>query len=67
MNAIPMYKNGRPNHEDVAVEAALSGTTINIENARQIDTYDFSGPETSAGYYATTYLTIPLKEQRKSK
>jgi GAF domain-containing protein len=61
---IPMYKNGRPNHEDVAVQAALSGTTINIENARQTDTYNFSGPDSDDGYYATSYLALPLKNSK---
>lgn len=61
---IPMYKNGRPNHEDVAVQAALSGSTINIENARQTDTYNFSGPDSDDGYYATSYLALPLKNSK---
>lgn len=60
-STIPMYMNGRPNHQDVAVQAAINGTTINIADARLVDTYDFSGPESDNGYYATSYLTIPLK------
>jgi GAF domain-containing protein len=56
-----MYTNGRPNHQDVAVQAAINGVTINIADARQVDAYDFSGPESDNGYYATSYLTIPLK------
>jgi CHASE3 domain sensor protein len=58
---IPMYHNGQPNRQDVAVVAAINGVTVNIADARQIDTYDFSGPESDEGYYATSYLTIPLK------
>jgi GAF domain-containing protein len=58
---IPMYANGRPNHQDVAVEAAISGVTINIQDSHAVDTYDFSGPESTSGHYATSYLSIPLK------
>lgn len=63
--AIPMYMNGRPNRQDVAVQAALNGVTINIDDAYKFDSYDFSGPGSSDGpndgRYATSYLTIPLK------
>ena len=60
-SAIPMYNNGLPNHQDVAVQAAINGVTININDAHDFDSYDFSGPESNVGHYATSYLTIPLK------
>jgi GAF domain-containing protein len=56
-----MYKNGLPNQQDVAVQAALNGSTINIGNSHAVDRYDFSGPESNKGHYATSYLSIPLK------
>ncbi len=59
--AIPMYTNGLPNHKDVAVQAAINGVIINIDDARNFESYDFSGPDANGGYYATSYLTIPLK------
>jgi HAMP domain-containing protein len=58
---IPMYKNGLPNQQDVAVQAAINGSTINIGNSHAVDRYDFSGPESNKGHYATSYLSIPLK------
>jgi len=68
---IPLYdpERGTPNHHYIAVHAALTGTTLNIQDAYEIAEFDFSGArrfDRSTGYRSTSFLVVPLKnaEQR---
>jgi HAMP domain-containing protein len=53
-------EDGEPNCAQVATHAALNNSTINVRNAREDESYDFSGPEADGGFYGTAFLCIPL-------
>jgi CheY-like chemotaxis protein/GAF domain-containing protein len=55
---------GQSNHCNVATYAALSGISVNIPDAYQVENFDFSGTkafDAKTGYRSTSFLTIPLK------
>ncbi len=55
---------GIPNHHNIATYAALTGKTINIEDAYETKDFDFSGTrafDRTNGYQSISFLTIPLK------
>ncbi|MBI5932092.1 MAG: PrsW family intramembrane metalloprotease [Chloroflexi bacterium] len=55
---------GTPNHHNIATYAALTGKTINIEDAYETKDFDFSGTrafDRTNGYQSISFLTIPLK------
>ena len=55
---------GRPNHKNVASHCALSGATIDIADAYDVDKFDFSGTkafDAKTGYRSQSFLTVPLK------
>jgi HD-GYP domain-containing protein (c-di-GMP phosphodiesterase class II) len=55
---------GRPNHGMVAAYAALTGTTVNIEDAYTQQGFDFSGTrnfDKKTGYRSKSFLTVPMK------
>jgi len=55
---------GQPNHKNVSSSCALTGTTINIVDAYDVDKFDFSGTkafDTKTGYRSKSFLTVPLK------
>ncbi len=55
---------GNPNHKNVSSHCALSGTTINIADAYDVDKFDFSGTKAfdeKTGYRSKSFLTVPLK------
>ena len=57
-------KNGEPNHSNIASYAALTGKTVNVEDAYETDAFDFSGTrefDKRTGYQSISFLTIPLK------
>lgn len=57
-------EDGTPNHNNVATYAALSGKTVNIEDAYEAKDFDFSGTrafDRTNGYQSISFLTIPLK------
>lgn len=57
-------EDGTPNHNNVATYAALSGQTVNIEDAYEAKDFDFSGTrafDRTNGYQSISFLTIPLK------
>ena len=63
---LPMFDatTGEPNHHNVATHSALSGASVNIADAYQVDGFDFSGTrafDKKTGYRSTSFLTIPLK------
>jgi len=62
---VPKYfDDGEPNYKNVSAYAALTGKTINIEDAYKEKGYDFSGAKTydkNSGYRSKSFLTVPLK------
>ena len=55
---------GEPNQSNIATYAALTGKTVNIEDAYETDAFDFSGTkefDERTGYQSISFLTIPLK------
>ena len=55
---------GTPNHHNIATYAALTGKTVNIEDAYETKDFDFSGTrafDRTNGYQSISFLTIPLK------
>jgi len=64
--ALELYDaaTGEPNHSNVATYAALTGETVNIEDAYEDQEFDFSGAkefDARTGYQSISFLTIPLK------
>ena len=61
--AIPMYRNGIGNHQNVASHTGLTGKMINIADAYDVEEFDFSGTrafDKQFGYHTRSVLTIPL-------
>ena len=63
--AVPKYfDDGEPNLSNVSAYAAITGETINIQDAYEEKGYDFSGAKAydkSSGYRSKSFLTMPLK------
>ncbi|MCB6183860.1 GAF domain-containing protein [Leeia sp. TBRC 13508] len=62
---IALSNNGVANHHHVVAHAALTGQTINIEDAYTADGYDFSGTKAfdeRTGYRSRSFLTVPMKD-----
>jgi GAF domain-containing protein len=58
---------GKPNHKNVATYAALTGNSINIEDAYENKDFDFTGTkefDEQTGYTSVSFLTIPLKDSK---
>ncbi len=58
---------GNPNRRNVAARAALTGETVNIEDADESREYDFSGLrafDRTHSYKSVSFLTIPLKSNQ---
>jgi len=56
--------DGRPNRTMVAAWAAISGETVNIEDAYASHEFDFSGTRSfdqKTGYRSKSFLTVPLR------
>jgi HD-GYP domain-containing protein (c-di-GMP phosphodiesterase class II) len=62
---IPLFgEDGQPNHRNISSSAALSGTTIAITDAYDVERFDFSGTrafDARTGYRSRSFLTVPLK------
>ena len=62
---VPKYfGDGEPNLNNVCAYAAITGETINIEDAYEEKGYDFSGAKAydkNTGYRSKSFLTMPLK------
>ena len=57
-------EQGNPNHKNVSSYCALSGATVNIADAYDVDKFDFSGTkafDAKTGYRSKSFLTVPLK------
>ena len=53
-----------PNQSNVSAYVALTGETVNIEDAYAEEGFDFSGTKTydsKTGYHSKSFLTVPLK------
>jgi CRP-like cAMP-binding protein len=64
--SIPLYKptTQEPNYSNVATYVALEGLSVNIDDAYQVETFDFAGTkafDAITGYRSQSFLTIPLK------
>jgi HD-GYP domain-containing protein (c-di-GMP phosphodiesterase class II) len=61
--AIPLYRDGVANHQNVASHTGLTGKIVNIDDVYDIDEFDFSGTrafDQQFGYHTCSVLTIPL-------
>ena len=62
---LPLYfEDGSPNLTTVASHATLNNKTINISDAYQTESFDFSGTrkfDEKTGYHSQSFLTIPMK------
>lgn len=64
---LPLYKEGQPNHNNVATHVALTSTTINIPDAYTAENFDFSGTkkfDETTGYRSKSFLTVPLRNHQ---
>jgi HD-GYP domain-containing protein (c-di-GMP phosphodiesterase class II) len=63
-----MYaEDGTPNAKQIVSNAALSGKTLNIEDAYDSTEFDFSGTKNfdeGSGYRTRSVLTVPLKNNQ---
>jgi HD-GYP domain-containing protein (c-di-GMP phosphodiesterase class II) len=62
------HSNGEENHENIASHVALTGNTININDAYESDLFDFSGVkafDNKTGYRSKSFLTFPLLNHNK--
>ena len=62
---LPMYnpETGEANHKNVATHAALSGESVNIEDAYNSEAFDFTGTkkfDEGTGYRSKSFLAVPL-------
>src|SRR3954465_2889994 len=61
---IQLYQDGKPNHNMIAAHAALSGRTINVQDAYPAEGFDFTGTrafDAKTGYRSQSFLTVPMK------
>jgi HD-GYP domain-containing protein (c-di-GMP phosphodiesterase class II) len=63
---LPMYDaDGTGNDSMVVAHAALSGHTVNIEDAYTAEGFDFTGTrafDEKTGYRSQSFLTVPMKD-----
>ncbi len=60
---------GTPNYTNVATAVALNQMTVNIPNAYETETFDFSGTiafDKKTGYRSVSFLTVPLINKQDS-
>src|SRR5256714_668352 len=61
---VQLYKDGKPNHANVSAYVALTGKTVNIEDAYKADGFDFTGTrgfDSKTGYRSKSFLTVPMR------
>ncbi|WP_050750757.1 HD domain-containing phosphohydrolase [Paramagnetospirillum magneticum] len=61
---VPMYKDGQENHNNVVSHAVHAQTTVNIPDAYDDTSFDFSGTKAfdeRTGYKSISFMTVPLK------
>jgi len=57
-------EDGQPNKKNVSAYAAVTGKTVNIEDAYDVEKFDFTGTkafDAKTGYRSKSFLTVPLK------
>jgi HD-GYP domain-containing protein (c-di-GMP phosphodiesterase class II) len=57
-------KTGEANHANVATHVALSGETVNVNDAYETERFDFSGTkkfDEGTGFRSKSFLAVPLK------
>ncbi|MEK9672388.1 MAG: HD domain-containing phosphohydrolase [Rhodospirillaceae bacterium] len=60
-------ETGQPNQKNIASYCALTGESINIKDAYEAETFDFSGTkkfDEGTGYRSKSFLTVPLKNSQ---
>ncbi|MCW9035990.1 MAG: GAF domain-containing protein, partial [Rhodospirillales bacterium] len=65
---LQMYdpETGEPNHKNVSTHVALTGETVNVEDAYEVEGFDFAGAkkfDEANGYRSKSFLTVPLKDR----
>ena len=62
---LPLYdEDGRPNDHMIAPWSAVSGQTVNIEDAYTATDFDFSGTmrfDQATGYRSRSFLSVPMR------
>ena len=62
---LPLYgEDGRPNDHMIAPWSAVSGQTVNIEDAYAATDFDFSGTmrfDQATGYRSRSFLSVPMR------
>ncbi len=61
---VQLYKDGKPNHANVSAYVALTGKTVNIEDAYKAEGFDFTGTrgfDSKTGYRSQSFLTVPMR------
>jgi GAF domain-containing protein len=65
---VQLYKDGKPNHNNVSAYVALTGKTVNIPDAYTADGFDFSGTrgfDSKTGYRSKSFLTVPMRNHER--
>jgi HD-GYP domain-containing protein (c-di-GMP phosphodiesterase class II) len=60
---VPLYKDGKPNHNNVSAYVALTRKTVNIPDAYEAEGFDFSGTrgfDAKNNYRSKSFLTVPM-------
>ena len=60
-------KTGEENHKNVASAAALTGESINVPDAYENESFDFSGTkkfDEGTGYRSKSFLCVPLRNSQ---
>jgi HD-GYP domain-containing protein (c-di-GMP phosphodiesterase class II) len=60
-------KTGEENHKNVASASALTGSSINVPDAYENDSFDFSGTkkfDEGTGYRSKSFLCVPLSNSQ---
>jgi CheY-like chemotaxis protein len=58
---------GKPNHHQVACHVALTGSSVNIADAYDVEGFDFRGTrefDQKTGYRSQSFLTLPLLNEQ---
>jgi HD-GYP domain-containing protein (c-di-GMP phosphodiesterase class II) len=66
---VPLYKDGKPNHNNVSAYVALTGKTVNIADAYTAEGFDFSGTrafDSKTGYRSKSFLTVPMRNHENA-
>jgi HD-GYP domain-containing protein (c-di-GMP phosphodiesterase class II) len=65
---VQLYKDGKPNHNNVSAYVALTGKTVNIPDAYTAEGFDFSGTrgfDAKTGYRSKSFLTVPMRNHER--